>query len=799
MAEKSVVFSLKVNTGNSVKDIENFDKAVENLNQDLKDTATTAENISNQGLSTFDAKLAELDQRLQEGGLGLRDMTKLMKEYQNLAAQAGLESPIGKQAITNAAGLKDNIGDVKAQTTALSSDFVKLDTSLKAVETGAAIFGGLQAGMALAGVENEDLQKTMVKLQAVQGVTNAISVVANNLNKEAVLGIQLRNGLEKASQFIKTGSIAPTLALAGAESTAATATGGATLALKALRVAMIATGIGALIVGIGMLIANFDIVKNAVMKAYDSFTKLGTNVKIVISIMFPLIGLIYGTIKALEKFGLIDDENERKRKANSEKNRERIRKEIAQNEDLAKQKKRDSDAENASMDNNIRLLEAQGKSTVALRIKQKERAIDEAKNLLAELELNLKILELLNSKTGMNPFGELINQTKDSISQQKIVIANGETDIQLIRIEAGKKAIEDKKNENKEKRKLATVDINQIIADEEALDEQLRLLTMTDDERALDAIQEKYFKLRTEAENAGKSIIDIDKAEAAEKKVITDKAAADRLASEKLLADERVRLLDSYTSIILTKEEEQIAEINSKDLKKRDDLKKSLDLKLISQAEYDAALIIQAKATADAIAEINKGLAEKTEKTELEKRKAIIDTFQSSLKLAQDVSSALGTMREISNKKELEGVEKGSQAEAVILKKQFEQGKKAQIATAIINGLQAQASILGQYPKFDGGFAMVAAMIGAAATSVATIAKIKATNFEGGGGAPPGPDPGLTSSTFSESNTNAQTTDVSAQNTTDTNQQGMVQVAVLEYDITNIQNKVSVQEVKSSF
>jgi hypothetical protein len=799
MSEKSVVFSLKVNTGNSVTDIENFDKAVENLNQDLKDTATTAENISNQGLSTFDAKLAELDQRLQEGGLGLRDMTKLMKEYQNLAAKAGLESPIGKQAITNAAGLKDNIGDVKAQTTALSSDFVKLDTSLKAVETGAAIFGGLQAGMALAGVENEDLQKTMVKLQAVQGVTNAISVVANNLNKEAVLGIQLRNGLEKASQFIKTGSIAPTLALAGAESTAATATGGATLALKALRVAMIATGIGALIVGIGMLIANFDIVKNAVMKAYDSFTKLGTNVKIVISIMFPLIGLIYGTIKALEKFGLIDDENERKRKANSEKNRERIRKEIAQNEDLAKQKKRDSDAENASMDNNIRLLEAQGKSTVALRIKQKERAIDEAKNLLAELQLNLKILELLNSKTGMNPFGELINQTKDSISQQKIVIANAETDIQLIRIEAGKKTIEDKKTENKEKRKLATVDINQIIADEEALDEQLRLLTMTDDERALDAIQEKYFKLRTEAENAGKSIIDINKAEEAEKKVITDKAAANRLASEKLLADERVRLLNSYTSIILTKEEEQKAEINKKDSKDRDDLKKSLDLKLISQEEYDKALIIQAKATKAALKEIDDKAAKEVEKTEADKRKAIIETFQSSLKLAQDVSSALGTMREISNKKELEGVEKGSEAEAVILKKQFEQGKKAQIATAIINGLQAQASILGQYPKFDGGFAMVAAMIGAAATSVATIAKIKATNFEGGGGAPPGPDPGLTSSTFSESNTNAQTTDLTSQNTTDTNQQGMVQVAVLEYDITNIQNKVSVQEVKSSF
>ena len=643
-------------------------------------------------------------------------------------------------------------------------------------------------------------------LQAVQGVTNAISVVTNNLNKEAVLGIQLRNGIEKASQFIKTGSIASTLALAGAEGVAATATGGATLALKALRIALIATGVGALIVAVGLLIAHFDIVKSAVMKAYESFTKLGTNVKIVISIMFPLIGIIYGTIKALEKFGLIDDENERKRKANSERNRERIRKEIAQNEDLAKQKKRDSDAENASMDNNIRLLEAQGKSTVALRIKQKERAIDEAKNLLAELELNLKILELLNSKTGMNPFGELINQTKDSISQQKIVIANAETDIQLIRIEAGKKSIEDKKNENKEKRKLATVDINQIIAEEEALDEQLRLLTMTDDERALDAIQEKYFKLRTEAENSGKSIIDINKAvndinkaEEAEKKVITDKAAADRLASEKLLADERVRLLDSYTSIILTKEEEQKAEINAKDLKNRNDLKKSLDLKLISQKEYDAALIIQAEATKAALKEIDDKAAEEVKKTETEKRKDIIETFQSSLKLAQDVSSALGTMREISNKKELEGVEKGSEAEAVILKKQFEEGKKAQIATAIINGLQAQASILGQYPKFDGGIAMVAAMIGAAATSVATIAKIKATNFEGGGGAPGGPDPGLTSSTFSVANTSSTSTQIDDQGNVMTNNTPSTQVFVLETDITAIQNAVMVQETKSTF
>jgi hypothetical protein len=79
MAEKSVVFSLKVNTGNSVKDIENFDKAVENLNQDLKDTATTAENISNQGLSTFDAiqeKYFKLRTEAENAGKSIIDINK---------------------------------------------------------------------------------------------------------------------------------------------------------------------------------------------------------------------------------------------------------------------------------------------------------------------------------------------------------------------------------------------------------------------------------------------------------------------------------------------------------------------------------------------------------------------------------------------------------------------------------------------------------------------------------------------------------------------------------------------------
>jgi hypothetical protein len=108
-------------------------------------------------------------------------------------------------------------------------------------------------------------------------------------------GMPLRIALEKAKNFILTGSIATTTAMAGAEGGLTTATLGTTTAMKLLRGALIATGIGALIVLIGTLIANFDKVtavvqkmSGYVVKAYDYFDNLGTSVKVLIGIFFPL-------------------------------------------------------------------------------------------------------------------------------------------------------------------------------------------------------------------------------------------------------------------------------------------------------------------------------------------------------------------------------------------------------------------------------------------------------------------------------------------------------------------------------
>ena len=297
MAEKEAVFSVRVNTGNSINDLNSFDKALNNLNNDVNKTQSNL--ADNTATDDFAKNLEELNARVAAGGLSMRQLSKVVREYQSIVMQAGEQSPVGQSALRAAAELTDRIGDVRAQTTALSSDFVGLDTAVMGIQTGAAVFEGVQSAIALTGVENEKLMQTMVKLQAVQGVANSINTIAVSLNKESVLGLQLRTAWERIY---------------------AAAVGQSTGAMKLFRVALVSTGIGALIVG------------------------LGAGVKIAISVMFPIIGVLYGITKALEYFGVIDDETERKTKANATRRTKHAQKEADENiKQLKRQQKSISD------------------------------------------------------------------------------------------------------------------------------------------------------------------------------------------------------------------------------------------------------------------------------------------------------------------------------------------------------------------------------------------------------------------------------------------------------------------------
>ena len=132
-----------------------------------------------------------------------------------------------------------------------------------------------------------------------------------------------------------------------------------------------------------------------------------------------------------------------------------------------------------------------------------------------------------------------------------------------------------------------------------------------------------------------------------------------------------------------------------------------------------------------------------------------------------------------------------------IRKKQFENDKKMQLAQAAINGAQALTSIFAQYPKFDGGFAMVAALATSVITTAATIAKIKATTFTSTPAIalPTLPDGDVRPDGAGAGGNGASITPVSNTSTI----LGTQQVFVTETDITETQNNVSVIEESATF
>jgi hypothetical protein len=881
MAEKSVVFSLKVNTGNSVQDIQAMDAAVNDLNQDLKATQKTA--ADNTGIDTFDQKLQELNARVEAGGLTMREMTRTMKEYQNIAAAAGAETPIGQQAIRNAAGLKDEIGDLKAQTTALSSDFVGLDTTLSGIETGAAAFQGIQSAVALTGVESEALTETMVKLQAVQGLVNAVSIVSNNLNKEAILGIQIRNGLEKAKNFILTGSIAPTLAntaattaQAGANVGLAAATTTSTTAMKLFRLALISTGIGALVVGLGLLIANWDKVTEAVMKAYNWFNKLGPGVKIVIGIMFPFIGVIYGVIKALEYFGVVDDERTAKMKANAKAKTDATEKEM--NKKISAEKKKAKAVDDAYA-LEIRKAQAAGKNTEEMEEKKLVAALKSGRAILemqkrkiAAYEDEIKLLKATGDADSdrAKQLEKTLKEVKQNSNDQYKENKKLKDDLDVLRIEETKaeedaaKERADKAKARAEKRREAAKKEAERLAEIErkanedrikAEDEQFQLsldLMKEGQEKELLQSTIKYDKMRDQAGKNKELLAEIDKQEAAERIAIVNKYTKEELdkiaeaeAKKRELRNKWQRYLNSDQENELLdldewyKEQEKInsenlkngnttqEQYNAYELKLREDFRKKkadIDKKYDEQTKANEikAREESLKGVTDAIEGTQRGLDELKKVNELVNQidQARLNSIAKNRE--EDLANLDANMQAQLNQEGLTADQrkkieekfaqqkyqvqlKAFNEEEKIKKAQFAREKALRLAQVGIDTASAIVKGIAQFgpPPSPAGIAAIAS---ASLIGITQAMAIMNQKYQAGS-APTPPQlssgegsslSGAGASSF-QANTNTQTTDLTQLGQGQQGQTMTSQVVVLESDITNTQNKVQVQEAKSSF
>jgi hypothetical protein len=900
MANKEAVFTVKVNTGNSVQDLQNADKAVNQLNKDLKTTQTTAKDSS--GTDAMTQRLAELDAKLEAGGLSMREMTQTMKEYQNIAIQAGASSPIGAQALQNSAQLKDQIGDLKAQTKALSSDFVGLDTSMAGIEVGAQAFMGVQSAMALAGVENEKLTQTMVKLQAVQGLVNSVTTIANKLNSDSILGIQLRTAWEKLknSSFVQ-GTVATTAqttaigAQTGATIASATATATATGGMKLFRLALISTGIGALVIGLGLLIANFDKVSAFVLKAREEFEKLGPGVKIAVSIAVlafaPLIAVIYGVVKALEYFGVVDNAQTAKAKKNAQDHTEAV---VKSADKRARAIKKEQDATDAKYTHEINMAKASGKDTYEMELLKAKAHLASGRVFLevqkskmqairAEMELLLENEDVDSDrykalKKRLEASKKIISDSyKDNVATKnaiEVMVAEHNQDVEKKANDNAKKAFDTaQKNREKIQEAQGKADAKsaedlrkhnlQISSEEEANDEAIRRSKMSARDLELSDIQDDYFQKIEQAKllgEEGAQLVAQLTAEEETKKAEVRKKYAD--AALKTEAENETKRRDRQkflNDILLDDQEKALAELNQT----TEDAKKELLRRLnstdenerITKEQHDLALIALEQKKIDKIEEINKTAADKRNEKAIEDREKALEGVTEFLDGAQKVLDHVKTvdalmdeidqarLNKIEGRREedlanldakmqaelsAEGLTaeqktaieekfakqkyavqvQAYEAEEKIKKAQFNRDKAIKLGQVAIDTASAIVKAIAQFgpPPSPAGIAGIASAGVIGVTQAMAIANQQykagsapsAPNFStaGGGG---GASAGAGASSFSASNTGTSTAGLLGEQGATTSNIPSSQVFVLESDISSTQNKVKLQESKTSF
>jgi len=194
-------------------------------------------------------------------------------EVNALSEKFGATSKEAVNAAKKAAQLKDAIGDAKALTDAFNPDqkFKALTSSLAGVAGG---FAALQGAIGLFGVESEEVEKTLLKVQSALALSQGLESIGNSIDSFKQLGavIQSTTAFQKINNTVTalTGTVMKTLGFA-VETTSTS--------FKVLKGAIAATGIGLLVVAVGELVNAFQNYSSAAEKAKKAQDDLNASTK----------------------------------------------------------------------------------------------------------------------------------------------------------------------------------------------------------------------------------------------------------------------------------------------------------------------------------------------------------------------------------------------------------------------------------------------------------------------------------------------------------------------------------------
>lgn len=249
--------------GSMAKQFDALDKSIKEISKDGKITAKELADIKKQANDVGkelgeSVKKGDLLKLAKDAETTTKQFTSLKAELRFLKQQITSGELQGKdleKATLRAAKLTDEIGDLSIKLRTLSSDTRVFDTMVEGARLAAGAFSVAQGAISLFGVENENLQKALIKLNAVMAISQGLQELQTLTQKETAIG----TAINTASTWLQTTA-----------QTAYNVVVGTSVGLtKAFRLALAGTGIGLVVFALYELITNFKKVSEFLGLATD--------------------------------------------------------------------------------------------------------------------------------------------------------------------------------------------------------------------------------------------------------------------------------------------------------------------------------------------------------------------------------------------------------------------------------------------------------------------------------------------------------------------------------------------------
>jgi chromosome segregation ATPase len=470
------------------------------------------------GLDTFIGSLKETETQ----SISLKSQLRQLKEQLASLPEGTAEY---NRVAQEAGNLSDKIGDINTKVKNLGSDTKGIDTVVQGAQTLSGAFTIASSASALLGVENEDLQQTMLKVESAIGLTVGIQSIANALQKESALVL----GITSTATKIQTG-----LQLAYA-----TAVGISSGAMKVFRIALVSTGIGAIVVALGMLISNFDSIKNVVLKVVPGLAAVGDTIMAIVNAVTDFIGVTSDASREAE--AMVDKANQ-----SLKRNKRFLDEHGDQIDDYTKRKIEANDKYNQAVadgETNLKALRARADREIAKADADREAEKEKTR------KANQDKIDAENKR-----ISDAEKSKRDAATKKEQDERQAKKDKELADI----KKLEDEKRALFEKNIKDALDLENSLNEsietpaQKELREYLEKKKILEDNYLSTEILDKQHKDFIAKQSDDYYASEADKAikAEAEKKEAAEKAAADKIANEKNIKDALVSLSESTNSTL---------------------------------------------------------------------------------------------------------------------------------------------------------------------------------------------------------------------------------------------------------